>query len=283
LESLVLSGLNVASDVEAGKLIGAEVAKTALLRASTDGMKNAQANRGISDSLRNVAKARFGWYWENQESPQRPVGLVPLFGKVKLWNVPNVETVRPGPPPAPGSEEFRKDVDELKRIKENLTIEQRRIANFWNDGLNTYTPPGHWNRIAKETVVKNRLSPVKTAQVFAYMNMSIMDAGISCWDAKYYYHYPRPIQTIPEFKTILGTPNFPAYTSGHATFSAAAAEVLSYFFPSEAQKLQNWAKEASESRIYGGIHYRFDAESGLAQGKSVGGYSVAKAKQDGVN
>jgi hypothetical protein len=59
------------------------------------------------------------------------------------------------------------------------------------------------------------------------MNMAIVDAGISCWDAKYYYHYPRPIQVIPGFKTILGTPNFPAYTSGHSTFSAAAAEVLS--------------------------------------------------------
>jgi membrane-associated phospholipid phosphatase len=78
--------------------------------------------------------------------------------------------------------------------------------------------------------------------------MAIMDAGISCWDAKYYYHYPRPIQAIPGFKTILGTPNFPAYTSGHSTFSAAGAEVLSYIFPEEAQQCQTWAREAAESR-----------------------------------
>ena len=283
LESLVLSGMNVASDVEAGKLIGAEVAKTALARASSDGMINAQANRESSDSIKNADKERFGWFWENQESPQRLIGLVPLFGRVTLWNVPNVEIVRPTAPPSPSSEKFRKDTEELKQIRANLTTKQRRMANFWNDGLNTYGPPGHWNRIAKETVINNRLSPVKTAQVFAYMNMAIMDAGISCWDAKYYYHYPRPIQTIYEFRTVLGTPNFPAYTSGHATFSAAAAEVLSYFFPSEAKKFQDKAKEASESRIYGGIHYRFDADAGLAQGKAVGGYSVEKAKKDGVN
>lgn len=283
LESLILSGVNVSSDVEAGKLIGAEVAKTALARASTDGMRNAQANKVKSDSIKNAAKERFGWFWENQESPKRPVGLVPLFGKVKLWNVPNVEIVRPGPPPAPGSEAFKKDAEELKRFKENLTTEQRRIANFWNDGLSSYTPPGHWNRFAKEAAVTNRLSPVRTARVFAYMNMAIMDAGISCWDAKYYYHYPRPIQTIPEFKTILGTPNFPAYTSGHATFSAAAAEVLAYFFPTEANQFRNWAEEASMSRIYGGIHYRFDAEAGVQQGNAVGAYSVARAKLDGVN
>jgi len=283
LESLVIAGINVSSDVEAGKTIGAEVSKVVLARASTDGMKNAQTPKAVSDSIKNAAFERFGWKWDNMESPVRPVGLTPLFGKVKLWNVPNVEAVRSRVPPAPGSEEFNRDAEELKRFANNLTSEQRRIANFWNDGLNTYSPPGHWNRFAKETTVKYRLSPVRTARVFAYMNMAIVDAGISCWDTKYYYHYPRPIQTIPGFKTILGTPNFPAYTSGHSTFSASAAEVLSHFFPSDAAKFRKWADEAAMSRIYGGIHYRFDAEEGIKQGKAVGAYSVARARLDQID
>lgn len=283
LESLVIAGINVSSDVEAGKLIGTEVSKKALARAASDGMKNAQTNKVKSDSIKNAAIARFGWSWSNQESPQRPVGLAPLFGKVKMWNVPTVEEVRPGPPPAPGSPQFNKDVEELKRYAKTMTAKERSIANFWNDGLNTYTPPGHWNRFAKETAVKYRLSPVRTARIFAYMNMAIMDAGISCWDVKYYYHYPRPIEVVPGFKTILGTPNFPAYTSGHSTFSSAAAEVLSYFFPDEAVRFRAKAEEAAMSRIYGGIHYRFDAEVGLQQGKAVGAYSVAKAKLDQVD
>lgn len=283
LESLIIAGINVASDVEAGKIIGTEVSKVVLARASTDGMRNAQTPKPISDSIKNAAFERFGWKWENMESPQRPVGLTPLFGKVKMWNVPNVQVVRPQTPPAPGSEEFNENAEELKRFADNLTTEQRRIANFWNDGLNTYSPPGHWNRFAKETTVKNKLSPVRTARVFAYMNMAIVDAGISCWDAKYYYHYPRPIQAIPGFKTILGTPNFPAYTSGHSTFSSAAAEVLSHFFPSDASQFRKWAEEAAMSRVYGGIHYRFDAEVGLQQGKAVAAYSVARAKLDQVD
>ena len=283
LESLVVAGINVSSDVEAGKLIGAAVAKTALTRASTDGMKNAQTTRAKSDSIKNAAKERFGWVWENQETPQRMVGLVPLFGKVRLWNVPNVEAVRPGPPPAPGSPAFEASAKELKQYAANLTTNQRRIANFWNDGLNTYTPPGHWNRFAKEEVVSKKLSPVRTARVFAYLNMAIADAGIACWDAKYYYHYPRPIQTIPGFKTILGTPNFPAYTSGHAAFSGAAAEVMAHFFPSNASQFRTWAEEAAMSRIYGGIHYQFDADAGLDQGRKSAAYSVATAKQDGVD
>ena len=117
----------------------------------------------------------------------------------------------------------------------------RKIANWWQDGLGTYTPPGHWNRFAKEFMIKYKENPIRSARTFAYMNMAIMDAGISCWDAKYYYHYPRPIETIPGFKTILGTPNFPSYTSGHSTFSAAASEVLSYVYPAEAALCEQWA------------------------------------------
>jgi len=81
----------------------------------------------------------------------------------------------------------------------------------------------------------------------------------------------------------LGTPNFPAYTSGHSTFSAAASEVLAHFFPSDAAKFRKWADEAAMSRIYGGIHYRFDAEEGLAQGRAVAAFTVAKAKRDQVD
>jgi membrane-associated phospholipid phosphatase len=197
-----------------------------------------------------------------------------------MWNVAEVEAVRARIPPAPGTPEFNKSAEELKGFADKMTVEQRRIANFWNDGLNTYSPPGHWNRFAKETTVKYRLSPVRTARVFAYMNMAIVDAGIACWDTKYYYHYPRPIQTIPGFRTILGTPNFPAYTSGHSTFSGAAAEVLSYFFPAEQTQFRKWADEAAMSRVYGGIHYRFDAEEGISQGVAVGVYSVNRAKLD---
>lgn len=279
---LTWAGVNVQSDVDAGAIIGAEVAKVALQRAGSDGMKKAQAPRAVSDSIKTAAFNRFGWQWDNQESPVRPVGLAPLFGKVKMWNVPTVEEVRPPVPPKPGSAEFNVAVQELKDVTKNLTTEQRKIANWWSDGLNTYTPPGHWNRFAKNFLIKYKFNPLRSARTLAYMNMAIMDAGISCWDAKYYYHYPRPIQTIPGFKTILGTPNFPAYTSGHSTFSAAGAEVLSYIFPAEAQQCQTWAREAAESRIYGGIHYRFDAEAGLTQGKNVAVYAVNRAKKDGA-
>ena len=110
-----------------------------------------------------------------------------------------------------------------------------------------------------------------------------MDAAISCWDTKYYYHYPRPIEMIEGFKTILGTPNFPAYTSGHSTYSAAAAEVLSYIFPNESDQVLEWANEAANSRVYGGIHWTFDAKVGMDQGKAVAEYAVNNARLDGAD
>lgn len=283
LSSLQWSGSNVPSDVTAGEYIGVEIAKVALGRASKDGMSKAQCPKPVSDSIANAAFLRFGWQWKNLEVPPRPVGLAPLYCNVKMWSVPNILDVRPEPPPAIGSAEFQVAAQELIDIQNNMTEEKRKIANWWSDGLGSYTPPGHWNKFAKDFIIKYKENPIRSARTFAYMNMAIADAGISCWDAKYYYHYPRPIQAIPGFKTILGTPNFPSYTSGHSTFSAAAATILSYIYPNEAVQCEAWAKEAAESRIYGGIHYRFDAEVGIEQGKKVAGYTMIKAQNDGAD
>ncbi|HMN90342.1 MAG TPA: phosphoesterase [Saprospiraceae bacterium] len=173
LRCLLLSGTNVQSDIDAGKTIGAAISTIALSRAADDGMRNAQAPKAVSDSMAAAAKQRFGWEWVNMEIPKRPVGLAPLYGRVKTWNVKNVEDTRPGPPPAIGSPEFEADVAILKEYARNVTAERRRIANFWQDGLGTYTPPGHWNQFAKELIVKYRFNPLRSARTFAYLNMSM--------------------------------------------------------------------------------------------------------------
>ncbi|HSF88583.1 MAG TPA: phosphatase PAP2 family protein [Saprospiraceae bacterium] len=279
--SLMWAGMNVASDISGGDSLGRAVGKVFRMRAASDGMKFAQTPRPVSDSIRDAAQARWGWHWVNQETPPRPVGITPLYSKVKLWFVPNVEAVRPAGPPAPNSPEFQTAANELNDVLDNLTNEQRKIANFWSDGLGTYTPPGHWNRFACESIVKNRYNPLRAARTLAYLNMAMQDAGIACWDAKYYFHYPRPIQAMPGFKTILGTPNFPSYTSGHSMFSSAGAEVLSYIFPEDAAKFQNYSDEAALSRLYGGIHYRFDITDGNTSGKAVGQYAIERLQADG--
>ncbi|HYG15539.1 MAG TPA: vanadium-dependent haloperoxidase, partial [Bacteroidia bacterium] len=161
------------------------------------------------------------------------------------------------------------------------TREQFRIVNFWADGAGTYTPPGHWNFIAADLLYKSQYSEIRTARALCYLNLAMADAAVVCWDLKYFYMVPRPTQMDPEIKTATGIPNFPAFTSGHSTFSSSAATVIGYIFPGEAGKMWEMAVEASNSRIYGSIHYRFDCEVGLKSGKAIGDMVNAKAMADG--
>src|SRR5205085_3479999 len=142
----------------------------------------------------------------------------------------------------------------LLTIAKNQTREQARIANYWADGAGSYTPPGHWNRTATNAGHDAKFSEVRMARMMALLGTTMMDAGVCCWDAKYYYYYPRPQQVDSRIKATVGVPNFPSYTSGHSTFSAAAATLLTYIFPDKASTFSAQAKEASDSRVYGMIH-----------------------------
>ncbi len=279
-----LAGLAVQSDLVAGDSIGMAVVRIYQQRTANDNMRFAQIPPPAFQDMKNAAAAIWGssWpMWENLEIPPRPVGITPKYGEVMPWWIPSVEAVRPGPPPAIGSAEYNKDEKELMDLVKNSTAEQKRIAFFWSDGPGTVSPPGHWNIIATEDIIANRCNPLRTARIFAYMNTAIQDAGISCWDTKYYYFYPRPSQPKEEVKTLFGIPNFPSYTSGHSTFSGAAAEVLSYFFPEKAAYYEDQAIEASLSRVYARIHYRFDCEIGVEVGQNIGSYAVNAASADG--
>jgi membrane-associated phospholipid phosphatase len=172
---------------------------------------------------------------------------------------------------------------EVKRTVEKLTREQLAIALKWNDGAGTYTPPGHWNDIAAEYVRDARMSEVRAARAFALLNMAMHDAAVGCWETKFVYFNPRPSQMDPSIRTPIGLPNFPSYSSGHSTFSAAAASVLSYLFPAGAASFAAMRDEAAISRLYGGIHYRSDIEAGKAHGLRIGAHTLQFAQQDGAN
>jgi membrane-associated phospholipid phosphatase len=116
----------------------------------------------------------------------------------------------------------------------------------------------------------------------ALLNMSLMDAAIACWDAKYTYYNPRPSQVDTEIKTMTGLPNFPAYVSGHSTFSGAAAEILGYLVPDKKTVFAEMAAEASLSRLYGAIHYKSDCTVGLSVGKKVAQFAIQRAMTDGA-
>jgi hypothetical protein len=276
------SGKATASDLAAGLALGKSVAAVFLTRAAGDGMKTAGGSAVLWKALADSATGRGEVAWLSQDVPARPP-MLPLFGQVRAWNMTPADIVaeRPPPPPSTGSQQMKDETAEVKRTVEHLTAAQLAIAQKWNDGAGTYSPPGHWNDVALEYVRDAQMSEVRAARVFALLNMAMHDAGVACWESKFHYFNPRPSQLDPSIKTEIGLPNFPSYTSGHSTFSAAGTVILSYLFPSGATSFAAMRDEAGISRLYGGIHYPSDIEAGKQHGGRIAGYTLTFAQSDG--
>jgi hypothetical protein len=279
----LLTGANVRSDIEAGETLGKAVARKFIARARTDRAGASAGTPADWKKLEDDAIARGETPWYSLEIPRRPP-MLPLFGKVKslLLDSLTLVSLRPGPPPSTSSAQMKAETEEVLQTIRNVSRNDIAIVHRWADGVGTYTPPGHWNAIAAEDFIKENFSEVRWARNMALLNIALFDAAIVCWDTKYYYFNPRPTQLNPQIKTSTGIPNFPAYVSGHSTFSAAAATFLGHILPSRAAAYQAMAREASESRILGGIHYRADCEVGLQVGANVGSFCIQRAKTDGA-
>ena len=282
-EAALLSGRATASDIAAGVALGNAVANLAIARARTDGMGSAVGDATLWRSLADQASARGEIPWQSLESPPRPP-MLPLFGRVLPWMMTTADIVaeRPAPPPSTSSAQMAAELREVKETAAHLTRQQLRIALKWSDGAGTPTPPGRWNFIAEPYIKAAGFSEVRTARAYALLNMAMHDAAVACWDTKYAYFNPRPSQLDRSIYTTIGLPNFPSYVSGHSTFSAAAASVLSHLFPSGSGEFDADKEEASISRLYGAIHYRSDIEVGKALGVRVAAYTLGFAKIDGA-
>jgi hypothetical protein len=279
-----LAGRAAPSDFAAGFALGQAVAAVFVTRAGSDGMKNAVGTQAQWDALAAAAAARGEIPWQSQESPPRPP-MLPFFGQVQAWMMSpsDILNERPGPPPSTSSAQMRQEVAAVKYAVTHATRAQQATVYKWNDGVNSPTPPGHWNLIAHPYIEAAGFSEVRAARALALLNMALHDAGVACWDVKYAYFNPRAVQLDRSIKTIIGLPNFPSYTSGHSTFSAAASEVLSYLFPGSADFFASQRDEAAQSRLYGGIHYPSDISVGKDHGGRVAGYTLRFAQADGAN
>jgi hypothetical protein len=223
--------------------------------------------------------------------------LLPQWGFVVPFAMSSSSQFRPPGPPSLDSQRYAADYDEVKElgaaVGSTRTEEQTQIALFWADGAGTETPPGHWDSIAQIIADAQGNTLEENARLFALLNIAMADAAICAWDAKYTFHFWRPVTAIafaePElhWMSFIITPPFPDYVSGHSTFSGAAATVLPLFFGTEDLPFTTGsdflpgvyrsfstcldaAEEAAVSRLYGGIHFRSANEDGLQAGISIG-------------
>lgn len=197
------------------------------------------------------------------------------FGGVRPYFLDSGNQFRSSPPPAFGSAAFLTDLNEIRTLSDNRTSEQRASAIYWNFPTGTFTPIGYWNLVATNYATQYGLDERAATRTFALVNASMMDALIGCWDAKYFHSMLRPSQADGLITLTFGLPNHPTYPSGHSCASAAAATVLASLFPDRAAEVGQWVTESGLSRMYAGIHFRFDITAGRELGEGVARWALA--------
>ncbi len=242
--------------------------------------------------------------------PGNAPGLLPNWPTVTPFTMTSGDQFRQGGPPALDSAEWAASYNEVKEIgalnSATRTADQTEIALLWAAGGGTVTPPGQWNQIAQQIARDSGMSITKSAQLFGALGAALGDAAIVSWDNKYAYDFWRPITAIQEGDTdgnddtvadinwlpLINTPPFPEYTSGHSTFSRAAAAILQLLTGSDAHtftvtvddqphisrdftSLDEAANEAGLSRIYGGIHFDFSNIDAQLSGQALAEFIVA--------
>jgi hypothetical protein len=268
----------------------------------------------------------------NTGSVATPAFIAPHWYKVRPFALTSADQFRPSPPEKPSSQAFVDQARHVMDVQARLTSEQKVIAEYWADGPRSWLPPGHWCEIAGQVSERRFHDTDQDVRMFFAVANAILDASISCWEAKVHYDYCRPITAIrwlfnhvmvdawggpgrgtvrlrgdqwrPFQRDSFPTPPFAEFTSGHSTFSMAAATVLAAFVGSDRFELHHdvteplvadpelpdlprrirWssfteaAYSAGESRIFGGIHFHQGNVAGLEAGREVGRAAWTKAQ-----
>lgn len=236
-------------------------------------------------------------------APTFAPALDPQWAQLQPWAMTAADQFAPPGPPSLSSQTWSNAYNETKslgRLDSSVrTAEQTQVARFWADGPGTSTPVGHWNLVAQQAALAAGNSIAENARLFAMLDITLADAAIVAFNAKYATDFWRPITAIqngdadgndltdvdPNWQPLLVTPSFPEYVSGHSTFSGAAATVLTsafgdhYAFTATSEGLNgvtrsfssfaDAAAEAGRSRIYGGIHYEFSNQDGQSAGRKL--------------
>lgn len=208
------------------------------------------------------------------QGPSPQLGIyAPSF---KPWFMTKAEQFRAAPPLDPSSTSMKQELQTVKQMLAGATNDQKAVVVKWAGGPGTRTPPGIWLTLAADYMQQRNVPLDKYLETRAILASSMADAVIAVFDSKYFYQYKRPAMFDPSMATIMPTPNHPGYPAGHAAISWAAATVLSAYLPNNKLTWEQQAKEASDSRVIGGIHFPADNAAGAAMGVSVGSEALKK-------
>lgn len=176
----------------------------------------------------------------------------------------------------PRTIDWRRELKQVQHTISHLTNDQIMIAKFWAEG----PPSKQWTPIADILIDTYNVTPPYAARILEALSAGMNDALVITWFLKYKLLVPRPNQLDPELATIVCTPNFPAYPSGHSVLSGTAEVILSYFFPTESKRLYQLAEEDALSRLYAGVHFNVDNTEGLRLGRQIGQIVIDQLRRE---
>lgn len=253
MDSRIVAGVAFPGDTRAGFTMGKKIALEEIERTKDFANKTAwdgKIPKGTS-------------YWNGK------FALLPLAGNNKTVVLDSGSQLRPQAPP-----DFAEDMKELKNFKANF----RSNANafYW-------ASQDFWSEAFTKKIFEHNLhlNPPRAALLYAISALTTYDCFISCFDAKYAYWGIRPDQYDTSYHSLVPTPPFPGYPSGHAMMSGMYGELFSSFFPEAGEYFRKKAKDAAESRFQAGIHFRTDNEVGLQLGKKLTDVIIQKMKEKG--
>jgi membrane-associated phospholipid phosphatase len=264
--SRLMAGVSYPSDAAAGLALGRQIAALVIARGKSDGTD---------------AK----WTGSVPGGPGKWTGtnpVLPAAGTWKPWVLTSAAEFRPAPPIPFDSPEKAAELAELKNFPR--TPQTNNEALFWEAASGGLRAHQFWNEQLSKKTLEYRLdnNPPLAARAFVLPFVTLYDAGIACWDAKYTYWAIRPFQLDPDVKPVFATPNHPSYPAAHACASIAVTRMLGYLFPRDAEALATLGERAAESRVWAGIHYRSDIVAGRQLAVAVADKVIERAKQDGA-
>ncbi|HET8635100.1 MAG TPA: vanadium-dependent haloperoxidase [Gemmatimonadales bacterium] len=246
-------------DFAAGEAMGREIGARVMEFAAGDQV-------GVADPGTPPAGPGY-WQWSGGPMVRGNYLARPFF-------MESADEFLPPPPPAFGSPAYLTALAEVRQISDTRTAEQVDIASYWNLQQSGRRNAA-FNNLAVELIRTYRVPDAKAARIMFLMNGAVFDGLVGCFNAKYTYWFIRPPQADPGITLPIGLPPHPSYPSGHSCVSGSASGVLRAEFPNERERVDAMALEASLSRLYAGIHYRFDMEAGLALGRAVAAKAMA--------
>ncbi len=198
----------------------------------------------------------------------------PAAGTWKPWVLTTLDDVRPAPPPSRAS--TQEEIEWLHIVVPQVDAATARKIAYWDAG----SPAYRWIQLMTEREVKALPLTAYPTRAYAYVAAAMYDATIATWEAKYANNRPRPSELDASVPVRVSVPASPSYPSEHSAVAAAAAEVLSYLIPAEAESFRVLAEEAGISRLLAGVNYPTDHFAGRELGRAVAAKIIERAKSD---